>query len=231
MKYGILHSNQIRPLFEEINKCNFCADCHQARHEFKERDFKTYKRYSNLLPGFSSEIVQIPIDILIIAEAHGGGRASDFRDQKSLDEEVNNIGNYYLVNQLEKFHQQQMRHFFNSLNKYSKSWIFTDLIKCFVWQNKDGNLNGSRNRDIAVEYCKGYLTKQIAVLQPKNILILGNNVATKYFSLKKAYHGEIYPPAKERTAKLIFSRFPSRNTADLWVKDGGWDKIIPILIG
>jgi hypothetical protein len=227
MKFGILESMEPKLVFDKINDRYLCSQCHEERSEFKERDYKGQNCYSNLLPGFSSEKLTVPIDILVIAEAHGGGRKTDFRKQVNLKEEMDNIGDYYLKKEIEKFHQSEMRKLFNILKNANKTWVFTDLIKCFVWQGDDNELHGKKNREIAIEYCRKYLDEQIKITKPKIFLALGNTVLSKYFKLPKLNHGDKQPI---NGSSLIFSIFPSRNTADLWVKYGGWNKIVPKLL-
>jgi hypothetical protein len=214
-KFGILKNLECRGIFEKINKRELCKECHEKRAKFESRDKKHNSCYSNLIPGFSSSEIKPPVDILIVAEAHGGGRQDSFRKQGKLDDEVNYISDYYLNDPLSTYHQQQMRELFNELDNLNKSWVFTDLIKCFVWRGK-GNV------EKAIESCKNYLDWQITVLAPKKILALGQKVATKYFALplKILTHGEIYKDS------IVWSYFPSRNTADIWVENGGWRNII-----
>ena len=223
--YGILTNQKCQNVFEKINERTECKACQEARKQFSKNDKKFNNSYSNLLPGFSSGEVEIPIDVLIIGQAHGGGEKEWFREQKNLEYEVNRLADYYLTEPLETFHQQEMRYLFEALNKRGKKWVFTDLIKCFVSQ-KDNKLNLDR----AIEYCRNYLEKQIEVLRAKKILSLGKTVAKEYFNLElgkwKDEHGTIhnckFPIAN---SLVIVSIFPSKNTADLWVENGGWEKV------
>ncbi|HHT9121065.1 MAG TPA: uracil-DNA glycosylase family protein, partial [Candidatus Hypogeohydataceae bacterium YC41] len=213
MTYGILTNKVCRSVFEEINNLPYCKACRRARIEFAEKDKKHDGCYSNLLPGFSSEDVEIPIDVLIIGEAHGGGGEEWFREQRrKVYDEVDQLAQYYLAKELENFHQREMRCLFKALNKSGKKWVFTDLIKCFV-SNDKVNDKYQKNRREAIKHCRRYLKKQIEVLQPKKILSLGKTVAKKYFNLElgkwKDEHGTIH----NCKFPVIVSIFPSKNTA------------------
>jgi hypothetical protein len=229
MRYGILNEKESRKLFEDINGRTYCVDCQKERSRFSNKEKKN-NRYSNLFPGFSSEKVSIPIDILIVATAHGGGREETFRPQNNLATEVAELGDYYLTHRPQKFHQIEMRKLFNILKEKSKIWIFTDLIKCFVWQGRDESekLKGSENTKMAIGYCRKYLDNQIVLLKPKKIISLGNIVTGQYFKLRGEFsHGSVHKLSIDaHSFELIFSIFPSRNTADLWTEHGGWDEIV-----
>lgn len=235
MTYGILTEPTCRKLFEKINKRSYCERCHLDRIQFVHYDKKHNECYSNLLLGFSSEIVKIPVDLLVIAEAHGGGREKNFRSQLDLETEVTEFAEYYLNESLHKFNQKEMRILFKALNDNRKTCVFTDLIKCFVWQGRDRetNLRGSDNRLTAIQHCRTYLDEQIEILQPKKVLCLGNTVAKHYFKLKKPEfkHGSVHKmQIRKHKFDLVFSIFPSRNTADLWVANKEWDVILPKLV-
>lgn len=234
MNYGILSDTASRQLFEEINKRTFCYDCQKKRYKFSFYDKKYNNCYSNLLPGFSSQKTSIPIDILIVAEAHGGGREDNFRLQKQLKIEIVGLGDYYLESPLQKFHQSEMRKLLNILNESDKNWVFTDLIKCFVWQGDDKSkkLKGSKNKETAIEYCREYLDNQINTLQPKKILSLGNTVTNKYFNLNdRIYHGSVHKISiNNHSFELVSSIFPSRYTADKWIENSEWENIVSKLI-
>ncbi len=235
MTCGILTEPTSRKFFEKVNMRSYCESCYLDRTQFAHYDKKHNECYSNMLLGFSSEIVKLPVDLLVIAEAHGGGRAQNFRPQLDLDSEVTQFAEYYLNEPLQKFNQKEMRILFQALNDKGKTWIFTDLIKCFVWQGRDreNNLRGSDNRLIAIQHCRSYLDEQIEILQPKKVLCLGNTVAKNYFKLKKPEfkHGSVHKiHIKKHKFDLIFSIFPSRNTADLWVANKEWDVILPKLV-
>lgn len=219
---GILNNELCRNLFEKINKRPYCEECRGIRNEFRLKDMKN-GYYSNFIPGFSSRTLKIPLDVLIVAEAHGGGRPETFREQKNLDNEIDDLAKYYLSEHLKKFHQKEMRALLVELTSRGKSWIFTDLIKCFVWQGKDNELKGKENKKEAIKRCSCYLDEQISILKPRKILCLGNTVAKEYFRLKKPMHGKEYPVNGNI---IVHSTFPSRNTADIWVKNEGWKQIL-----
>ena len=233
MTYGILTEQTSRKFFEIINNRPYCSQCYAQRIHFLKYDKKHNDCYSDLFPGFSSEIVQIPIDILIVAEAHGGGRKENFRPQLDLESEIAGLAEYYLSERLKKFHQKEMRKLLSTLNDNRKTWVFTDLIKCFVWsRDKKNNLRGSDNKDLAIQNCRIYLDEQIEILRPKKVLSLGKTVTEQYFKLlDKFEHGSVHEwRIKNHTFNMVFSIFPSRNTADLWVANEEWKKILPKLI-
>jgi hypothetical protein len=212
---------------EWINHRPSCENCRDKpeRSKFKPNEQKN-NSYSNLIPGFSScDIRKLspPIDVLIVGETHGGGREEDFREQKDLDYEVKYISDYYLREELVKFHQQQMRELFHKLDELNKSWFFTDLVKCFVWKKDKTNIK------IAIDNCSKYLDKQISSLEPEKILVLGRMVAEKYFGLKtkSSKHGKNYIfKFEEKLIPIVWSRFPSQITADRWIKEKAWGPVI-----
>lgn len=228
--YGILENKNFFSFFDQnINSRKLCKECHNKRSVFALKDKKHNNSYSNLLPGFSSAKIKKPIDVLVIAEAHGGGRQNLFRKQKPLLEEVEVIGGYYLTDPVQKFHQYEMRKLFSWLDFNRKSWIFADLIRCFVWQGIDrqNKLKGKENIQEAIKLCRLYLDEEIAFVKPKRIVCLGGRVAREYFGIKdQLRHAAIYNiRLKGVNYNIIWSYFPSRNTADIWVKNGCWDKI------
>lgn len=229
MNYGILKQKTCFKLFQKLNTRFLCSQCHQERLKFSAEDKKKHNSYSNLLPGFSSENIRLPLDLLIIAEAHGGGRGEDFRNQVDLEAEIVNLAEYYLIKPIKKYHQQEMRHLLNYLNNKTINWVFTDLIKCFVWRRYDdkSSLDGSENVRIAIKNCSIYLKQQITVLRPKKVLALGKTVAIKYLELpNKLEHGNTYTRSVgDLKFPIVYSIFPSQFTADLWVEHGGWRKI------
>ncbi len=229
----MLTSESYRDLFEWINKRCLCKGCKNERSKFCTKDKNNHACRSNLIPGFYSKNIVRSIDILIVAEAHGGGRDEDYHEpQLPVDEEVSYIANYYLTDKVSKFHQWQMRELLEHLNKAGKSWVFTDLIKCFVWHGKDKSLNlkGSDNKKKAIKHCRKYLDEQIKVLQPRKILVLGQTVGREYFrlkGLKSSNHGRVYPSQIDNVkTTLVYSVFPSQITADIWAEKGGWELVI-----
>lgn len=229
MNYGILREKTCFKLFQRINTRFLCNQCHRERLKFSIKDKKNNNSYSNLLPGFSSEKIKFPLDLLIVAQAHGGGRKEDFRNQVDLEAEIVNLAEYYLIKPIKKYHQQEMRYFLSYLNNKRINWVFTDLIKCFVWRGYDekNNLDGSENVRIAIKNCSLYLKRQIKVLRPPKVLVLGKTVAIEYFELpNKLEHGNIYTGSiGDHEFPIVYSIFPSQFTADLWVEHGGWRKI------
>lgn len=225
---GILRERTCRDLFEKTNGRPYCEKCQGDRILFAQYDKKHNDCYSNLLPGFSSEIVKIPIDLLVVAEAHGGGRIENFRPQCKLQIEIAGLAKYYLSEPLQKFHQEQVRALLTWLDANGKNWVFTDLIKCFVWSGrarKKNKLKGADNRKVAIKHCKAYLDEQIEALRPRKILCLGRTTARQYFQLEGALQHGLGRKIKNDESTLVFSIFPSRNTADLWAANRGWERI------
>ena len=215
MRYGIIDNEICKDLFEKINGKSICDKCRENRKEFIERDKKD-DHFSNMLLGFSSKEIKIPVDILIVGQDHGG-REDLFRDQLGIDEEIDSFAKYYLRDSLVSFHQKEMRELFQYLDSKKKTWVFTDLIKCYV-------KNFPHNKQLAIDNCKTYLDNQIKVLRPRKILALGQLVARTYFKIKKRInHKEII---NYNGSELIRSIFPSARTVDLWIRKGGWDSII-----
>lgn len=229
MTCGILQNKRTRPLFEEINARRLCKECRGERNKFVDFDKKgSLLCYSNLLPGFSSEKVDIPLDVLVVSEAHGGGGEDNFCKQRELDYEVSEMCNYYTMLPDKTFHQQQLRHLLKHLNNIPLLWVFTDLIKCFVWHGSDKKrgLDGSLNKRTAIGHCRSYLEKQIAALQPRIVVGLGGTVS-KYFGLKRPSHASVQTISIVGcNFNYIHSMFPAQWTADQWVKNKGWELII-----
>ena len=169
-----------------------------------------------------------PIGVLIVGEGHGGREGDDFRTQDTLDNEVDKMGNYYLNHPDKSFHQQQVRVLLETLDSQGVSWVFSDLVKCFVWHgiDKKNNLNGMENERIAKKYCGKYLADQVTKLQPRKILGMGGKVS-QYFGVYKAQHGEKRVVNVEGFKTIYFhSLFPTQRTADQWVAKNGWEPII-----
>ncbi len=229
MSYDILGNGHSRHLFEKINRRELCDECHWERSSFADFDKKgNPPQYSNLLPGFSSEKVDVPLDILVVGEAHGGGRKDDFRPQLDLDSEVCRIFRYYATLPDKTFHQAQIRVLLNKLDDLGVMWVFTDLIKCFVWyrSNREKSLDGTVNKRIAISYCRRLLEEQLSILQPKCVIGLGNTVA-EFFGLKKPGHGSSHTVVSNAQRFIfIYSLFPSQWTADQWVRREGWEPVM-----
>lgn len=196
-EYGILNNTLCKNLFKQINDeyrfetSKTCADCREQRKRFESLDKKNkHSSFSNLLPGFSSQQIEI-------------------------DKEIDYLSSYYLCDAIVKFHQYLIRELLGKLDKLNKNWVFTDLIKCFV-------ANDRENRKMAIEHCRKYLESQIKLLQPKTILVLGKTVG-RYFELEDLNHSSVNVVGGQ---KFIYSIFPGRNTSDLWVANGQWEPIL-----
>jgi len=211
-KYGITTNCTVRNVFEWVNKRTLCEKCRKDRYKIDpaiEEKEKKNNFFSNLILGLSSESIEVPLDLLIIGEAHGG-RPDAFRTQKSLEKEVEYIADYYLFKELlEKFHQKEMRDLFEWLDEQRIKYVFTDLVKCYVWRKNNENF------EIAIERCSEYLQRQVDVLQPRIILVLGKKAQKQI----NKWH------FKQNKPHIINSIFPSMFTADKWVKTDGWAQI------
>ena len=119
-----------------------CLECRYQRRVYEDHD-KKYKNtdedvdsFSNMCPGFSSRNVTPPIDLLIVGHSHGGGDKHGYRQQMSLGKEIAEMSEYYLPSEGERdrtYHQQQIRCLIDNLGEDAK-WVFTDLVKCYVWR-------------------------------------------------------------------------------------------------
>jgi uracil-DNA glycosylase family 4 len=228
IEYGILFGKSCREFYELINSRSYCEQCRLKRIQFQELDKgngKDNKKYLGIiLPGFSSPKV-MPMDIMIIADSIGGGRKGDFRPTQNLplDEAIKHLGDYYLEDNIDKFHQYQMRKLLNWVNTdLKRNWVFTDLIKCFVYaKGKDG----AQNIGEAIKYCKKYLDNQIDFFKPKIIVVLGSRVAKQYFrrandQISTKSRGSMFKfHLKGHEYDVVYSLFPSMMTANTWVKD------------
>jgi len=207
MSCGILQNDKTRSLFEQINDdhCH-CDPC-------------PFKLNSNLLPGFSSQKIEIPVDVLIVAEVPA---KRDYEPQKELISKVTMMNDYYREDPPKSFHQQQIKDLLDSLDERGKSWVFTDIIKCFVSQD-------SENKRKAIQHCFKYLEEQIEVIQPSGILGLGGTVA-RGLKVKESVHGgDCRIEIGNHKCIYVHSLFPSGRTADKWVKSGGWGQVLKIL--
>lgn len=232
-QYGILTEPSSRELFEKINRRYLCEECRAARKGFLEKDrgegVDGKKHLGIIIPGFSSPKV-VPLDIMIIAESIGGGRKDDFRQEASLPLElvIPHLRNYYFSEQIIRFHQYEMRKMLNWLeNDLKKTWVFTDQVKCFVYQGREivEGEDGNDNMKKAIKHCSKYLDEQIQCLNPKVFLVLGKKVAENYCDIKgrrlrELTHGQRGTFNKNGISyNFIYSIFPSGRTADIWVKN------------
>jgi Uracil DNA glycosylase superfamily len=222
--FGILNGSCAK-VFGQINDRTLCKGCRDRRKQFDTVDKKGTGHFSNALPGFSSSIVE-PLDVLIVADSHSGARKKCFRDQGGLDGEVRELYEHYCTDELTTYHQLQIRNLLQELNKKQKTWVFTDLVKCYVWHRNTAELNGAINRDLAIKECRKYLKLQIECLNPHTILCLGKTVFTEVAKLLNdnldcvPSHGQRYGD------KMVFSYFPSARTADLFVMNKEWNLIL-----
>lgn len=221
---GILNHPVIRKHYEEkINTRPLCEDCWKARKDFEDLEKRHNKCYSTLGPGFSSETIDIPLDVLVIADSHGGGDKTGYVPQRTLEEELEGFKTYYMDAPLQTFHQKYTRTLLSELDRLEKSWVFTDLLKCFVSKG-NRKRNGRNNFNTAISHCRIYLDEQINLFQPSYIIGFGKNVSTALgINDAKMKHGQSYQFGK---SILITSYFPSQWNADRFIANGEWDSII-----
>jgi len=240
-----IFAEQVRPV-----NCKKCRA--QRRHIIKydrkgkpiEKD-KKYGEFSDILVGFCNHEkmgkIKAPIDILIVADSHGGGRKESFiNKQETLKDSADRLKKYYYGKWKDlgwvTFHQYEIHKLLNNIS--DKNWFFTDLVKCYIDRIKQ---NGQDNMHLAGQCCYYYLKKQIRVMKPKIILLLGWRVRSAFEmdGLVKInendkrktiseLHGRIYKGNDNRTY-YIYSVFPSQRTADIWTKVGGWKKVFGAL--
>lgn len=216
---------QIDEHFEQINERPYCQNCFEARKGFDVADRKKGKfpTRSNMLLGFYTKLEFVKINVLVLAESHGGGRADSFYyPNKSFKDELNGLYHYYMESPIHKFHQQQMRILLKYFDEQKISWLFTDLVKSYVTKDKI-------NFEAAISHCVQYLDEQLDLYKPDVIICMGDYnykyMATKFSLPKQANHADVFK-IDETNILLIKSYFPSRNTADYWAESGGWDPII-----
>lgn len=135
--------------------------------------------------------------VMIIIKGHSGKHEwKNWNNWKEPSEEF--YHHYY--EKPTTFHTFIVNRIIQSLEKENISWYLTDLIKCFIIDEKDNN-------ETAMKYCGEYLIKQVEALDPKIIVLFGNDV--KKF-------------AKEHLSKyedrFICDIFPTARTADSWIK-------------
>lgn len=95
-------------------------------------------------------------------------------------------------------------------------------LTLFGSKHKKDGLDGAKNLDTAIKHCSVYLEQQLYFFQPQMIISLGNRVSS-FFNIRKPVHGNMY---LWKDFKVLHSTFPSRNTADHWVKNKEWSIII-----
>lgn len=211
-----------------LNRDNLCIACREKRIEFAKDDKKWDKDgekrgYSDFLGGFGEE--KKGVDVFIILDSHGGGRKWP-EIKPSLEEMNEKLKIYYLKEDPNSFHQMEMRKIIQELEQKKISWYVSDLVKCFVKNKKIKNPDKD-NRKIAEDHCfDNYLKKQILLLQPKIILMLGGKVIRiierNILQKNKIKHGNYLLGKNEFiSTHFLYSLFPAQWTADIWIKHGG----------
>lgn len=221
------YKEKIYRQFEQMNARPHCAVCKEARRESGGGDVKHGSR-SNMLLGFHTQQEFDALDVLVLAESHGGGRKESFYyPNKTVQEELSGLYHYYMDATIEKFHQQQMRELFKFLDVNDIKWLFTDLVKSYVSKRPEENFSA------AIHHCSQYLNEQLNLYRPRKILSMGSYnyryFASKYNLPPRAKHGDVFN-LEPLGARLIHVTFPSAMTANHWAKAQGWEPIKEFLL-
>jgi hypothetical protein len=228
-------TNEVENLVKDMWERKVCKECRESRVRWKNKDFKD-GHYSNMLLGFGYddiEKIQTPIDVLIVAEGHSGKHWPE--NQEDFREVLNHLKGLYLSEKDETFHQVSIRDIIRQFNNKKIKWYFTDITKCYIFNDEDGE-----NFNIAVGNCIKYFEKEINTLNPKIVLMLGsrvqNSIAEKIIKPNKIQ------PLKEKSQTdrnlkyvtdghtyFLYSIFPSQRTCDLWIKEGNRERLIEVI--
>ncbi len=214
---------EFKKLLEEIENEKICKKCRRKRQNFQTYDYKEVGSYCPPLLGCwkgNLEYPSIPIDVLIVAESHGGGNWSEHIN-KNIRERINLNYYYHYIKEKESFFQYNIKKIIDGIEKEGLFWYFTDLVKCYVFKNKKKSketkelvVRGGKNFDIAISECKSVLKKQIDILKPRIILSLGKRVKETLLELG----------VKED--KIISYPFPGQWTVNEWAKKDGYEGAI-----
>jgi uracil-DNA glycosylase family 4 len=142
----------------------------------------------------------------------------------SLGEASKQLRGYYLCDPPNSFHQMELRKILKWLDDRNLRWYVTDLVKCYVH-------NDTNNREKAEEECYAFLSKQIAQLRPRKVVMFGKTVldmldrkGLTHFDREgrkqrsSSIHGKVFEGSGMLGgATTIFSIFPSQWTADVWI--------------
>lgn len=225
-EFGVLSDPILKEAFTRVNEGYYCDLCRKERASFAERD-KKQGQFSNRLPGFSSQKAGRPTDVFIVAHAHAGTDLDRFRRQKTLDDEMSEMADYYRGEPDKSFHQQQVRLLLERLDEMDKSWVFADVVKCFVW--KKGS-DGEQNLASATKHCGQYLEAQLQACRPRRVVTLGDAV-DRALGIPKLAHGASAEnaPCAGLMLTVVHSMFPSGRTADAWIRAQGWKPVLESL--
>jgi len=194
-----------------------------------EREKIVSGNFSPFFEGFSSfntKTIEKGIDVLIISESIGNLKHHQSKIEKG-EKPQQILKDYYLGDPIETFNQWATREILELISKKRKNFYFTDVVKCYV--KKEG-----KNFERAAEQCaKNYLKKQVEMLKPKIVILLGKRAREMFnkevFNKKdsKLNHGEVFTSDE---MKIVYSEFPSRWTVDQFFKGGGIDKLKSVLL-
>lgn len=205
---------------------NICKKCREERSKHFPQIVESEKidgSFSPLFEGFSSlenEKSVRRVDCLIVSESIGNLK---YHIAKIKGKEPwKFLKDYYMKDKLETFNQQEIRKLLKAILRKGLNFYFTDVVKCFVKKGDDENF------ELAVDYCTKYLKKQLEVLKPKIVILLGRKAEKAVFQKifnrnKKLRHGGVI---SLNGMKVIYSEFPSARNADRFVKGGGVNKLI-----
>lgn len=127
---------KFKELIEEIWRGKQCEGCREARKAFSEKEKKWHGKYSPIYPGFWHNINQppnLPIDVLIVTQSHGGG---DWPEKNNKESVIKDSYDYHKIKKIVKFFQHNIRKIVDSLDASNTTWFVTDLVKCFIVNNK-----------------------------------------------------------------------------------------------
>ena len=226
---------------ENKERCIKCRE-NETRKKFIAKDFYGQGKYCPFYGIVFNQIINSPIDVLIVTEGHGGGSWKEIDDAENAAKEMydfyinGNSESGITEDEKEKrrnkygspkpykfdsFHQREIVHLLKKLNNCS--WILTDFIHCYVHKKdiKDATgtiVKGVENIEAAAKNCFPYLIEIIKKFNPKNIVLMGNNVQEWYKTNVE--------PTIEKKPKPIKIAFPSQRAADGWCRYGGAECII-----
>lgn len=222
-EFGVLSDPSLKEAFTRVNEGYYCGLCRKERASFAERD-KKQGQFSNRLPGFSSKKVGRRTDVFIVAHAHAGTDLDRFRGQKTLAGEMSEMADYYRGEPDKSFHQQQVRRLLEQLDEMGKSWVFADVVKCFVWKK---GADGEENLRAATKHCTQYLEAQLKACQPHRVVTLGDAV-DRALGIPRLAHGASVDNVRcaGLTLTVVHSMFPSGRTADAWIRAQGWERVL-----
>jgi len=193
----------------EVDK--ICGECKRMRAFAEEADKKGHATRSAFEIGTWShapEELKVPVDVLIVAEGHGGGNEHWSDNPRGQFDVALNFYDYSISKERTFFNLEVCR-MMKRLDELEINWFFTDMMKCFV------SFNAPKRKDnnfcLALQECRKHLVRQVDMLKPKVIVCLGNLVSKNF--------GEFFEGQQDILDRMIPCKFPSQMAANSWVKD------------